>query len=538
MAKKTTPSFITEIPLKVTLAQESALNKRFEAARQVYNACLGEGLKRLDLMRQSKAWQAARKMPKGNPKSEDKIKKQQAKDRGKAFNECWKDFDLQGKYSLQPFAQQFNRCWLGDHLGSQLIKAISSKAYVWVKEYASDSKRGRPKFKVYKSYNSVETGFVGKEFLFEKIDGKYTVSWLVGKLWDRQAGKFGKKGPIIRLETIIKDDPVIQHGLSCRLKYVRLIRRQLNGKTRFYAQLVCEGKPYQRFKLGNGAVGLDIGPSTVAVVSNSEAFLDLFCRQLGDCQKEIRLLQRQIDRQRREANPNNYKPDKWVKKPGRKNSILKKGPTIKGSRKWIKSNRQKENEAKLRELRRKEAEYRKSLHGQLINQILQMGDTVNLEKLSYVAFQKLWGKSVGKRAPGMFVARLRQKVEDAGGPFNEFSTYFTKFSQLDHKTGEFKKKTINQRWHIFDDGEIVQRDLYSAFLAICLEDGKFSAALADKQWAGVGSLLHAALDDLQNSEWEGIEYPSSFGLKRIRVKQRRRDSRVASVDTDAPNRGG
>lgn len=529
MPAKTTPSFVTEIPLKATASQEVALNKRFNAARQVYNACLGEGLRRFDLMRESKAWQKARKMPKGGKKSKSTATKQQAKDRSKAFNGCWLDFDLQGKYSLQSFAQQFSQSWLGNHLGSQLIKVIATTAFVWIKEYAFNANRGRPKFKSFGRFNSVETGYTGKEFLFEQIDGKYIVSWSIGKLWDFELGKFGKKGSVIQLETIIDfEDPVLRHGLSCRVKYVRLVRRNLNGRIRFYAQLVCEGKPYQRFKLGSGTVGLDIGPSTIAVVSSSEAFLDLFCRQLVDCQKEIRLLQRQIDRQRREANPGNYESDRWVKKPGRKNAILKKGKVIKGSRKWVKSNRQKENEAKLRELRRKETEYRKSLHGQLVNQILQMGDTVNLERLSYVAFQKLWGKSVGKRAPGMFVAKLRRKVEDAGGLVNEFSTYFTKFSQLDHKTGEFKKKSLSQRWHIFDDGEVVQRDLYSAFLAICLEDGKFSAALADKQWAGVGSLLHAALDDLQNSEWDGVKHPSSFGLKRIRAKQRQRGSRVTS----------
>jgi len=67
MAK--TPSFITELRLKVNRAPERRLLVRFEAARQVYNACLGESLKwlNLTLMRE---YQAARKLPKGEPKSE------------------------------------------------------------------------------------------------------------------------------------------------------------------------------------------------------------------------------------------------------------------------------------------------------------------------------------------------------------------------------------------------------------------------------------------------------------------------------------
>lgn len=494
--RKTTPSFITEIPLKASPAQTVALNKRFEAARQVYNACLGEGLKRLDLMRQSKSWQAARKMPPGDSKSKNALKKRQAKDRGVAFNECWKSFDLQGKYSLQPYAQQFSRCWLGDHLGSQLIKAISSKAFVWIKEYALDPKRGRPRFKPYLTYNSAETGYIGKEFLFEKANGEYTVSWLVGKVWDSQAGKFGQKGPVIQLETIIKDDPVMRHGLSCRLKYVRLVRRELNGKTRFYAQLVNEGKPYQRFTLGSGVVGLNVGPTTVAIVGPDKAILKRLCESLKDNKAAERRLLRKIDRQRRANSPDNYNSDGGIKPR----------PQLK---RWEKSNRQRRTETKLREIRRRQREHRRSLHGQLINEILQMGDKIKLGKILYTSFQKVFGKSVGLRAPGMFVSRLRQKINDLGGLVDEFSTYSTKLAQLDHKTGQYEKKLPSQRWHNFADGERVQRGLYSAFLATCVEDDAVNIALADEQWVHIKPLLDAAIVDAK----EEIEKrPTSFGF--------------------------
>jgi len=48
--------------------------------------------------------------------------------------------------------------------------------------------------------------------------------------------------------------------------------------------------------------------------------------------------------------------------------------------------------------------YRKSLHGQLANHVFSLGNVVKLEKLSYRAFQKMWGRSVGPRAPGKFVS--------------------------------------------------------------------------------------------------------------------------------------
>jgi hypothetical protein len=50
---KTTPSFITELPLVVSPDWEGVLLSRLEAARQMYNACLGEAMKRVKLIRQS-----------------------------------------------------------------------------------------------------------------------------------------------------------------------------------------------------------------------------------------------------------------------------------------------------------------------------------------------------------------------------------------------------------------------------------------------------------------------------------------------------
>ena len=50
-------SFIHELRLKTTPHDLKDLDKRLNAARLLYNACLGEGLKRLRLVRQSKIFQ-------------------------------------------------------------------------------------------------------------------------------------------------------------------------------------------------------------------------------------------------------------------------------------------------------------------------------------------------------------------------------------------------------------------------------------------------------------------------------------------------
>ena len=47
MPRAGTPSFIAEFALHTTPADDSALDKRLDAARNLYNASLGESLRRL-----------------------------------------------------------------------------------------------------------------------------------------------------------------------------------------------------------------------------------------------------------------------------------------------------------------------------------------------------------------------------------------------------------------------------------------------------------------------------------------------------------
>ena len=64
----------------------------------------------------------------------------------------------------------------------------------------------------------------------------------------------------------------------------------------------------------------------------------------------------------------------------------------------------------------------------------------------------------------MFLSILERKVKTNGGTFKKVNTQTFKASQYDHKANDYKKKELKERWHIFDDGTKVQRDLYSAFL--------------------------------------------------------------------------
>src|SRR5207245_3349510 len=63
MKRSTTPTFLLELPLAVNAGQAKRLRAHFEAARCLYNALLGEAMKRLRAMRADPAWQEARAIP-------------------------------------------------------------------------------------------------------------------------------------------------------------------------------------------------------------------------------------------------------------------------------------------------------------------------------------------------------------------------------------------------------------------------------------------------------------------------------------------
>jgi transposase len=64
----------------------------------------------------------------------------------------------------------------------------------------------------------------------------------------------------------------------------------------------------------SGVVGLDLGPSTLAAVSDDTAFLKGFCEELEPLGREKQILQRRLDRSRRLTNPQCFNDDGTWKK--------------------------------------------------------------------------------------------------------------------------------------------------------------------------------------------------------------------------------
>jgi putative transposase len=88
-----------------------------------------------------------------------------------------------------------------------------------------------------------------------------------------------------------------------RLRFCRIVRTKVRGRWVYAAQLVLEGRPLVRYQVGEQLIGLDVGPSTVAVVSDQGAWKETFGEELEDKAVELRRLQRRLDRQHRAGSP-------------------------------------------------------------------------------------------------------------------------------------------------------------------------------------------------------------------------------------------
>lgn len=488
--RATTPSFITELPLKTDPRQEEVLLKRLNAGRQLYNAVLGEAMRRVQLVRQSKIYRGAKKLRKDDPS------------RKKLFKEA-RDAYQYSEYALHSYATKISHSWLGDHLDANTVQKLATRAY----QASEKVLLGRAK----------KVRFKGKNQL-DSLEGKTNKS---GIRW--KDGKVVWLG--LELEPIIQGyDPVIQHGLASPVKYVRLVRRKRKLKNLFYVQLINEGIPFQKpaHKIGSGIIGIDIGPSTIAIVGDNDASLQQFVTDLKFSEKKIRSLQRKMDRSRRANNPANYNPN---------------GTNKKGSITWRNSNKYLKTTASKANLERKLAAHRKSLHGGLAHEILSLGNVIKLEKLSYKAFQKLFGKSVGKCATGAFVAHLKRLAESADVQVVEFPTHCTKLSQT-CQCGRVEKKRLSVRVHQCECGVHAQRDLYSAFLSrfVDPETNLLQADEAKLAWSGAEQLLLAAWRQATtNQPASGGRAPSSFGIfsESERVAGKMRLASIESQDVVA-----
>ena len=459
MARSTTPSFITELPLKIDSQLEKQLNARFQAGRQLYNACLNEALIRMELVRNSLAYQQAKKLNRERDKKQRKVLFKTAREQVK-----FSDYDLQSFANLAAKSSS----WIAQNIDSNTQQKLATRALLAV-ERILFGMANQVRFKVNSRFKSLE----GKS-------NKQGLRWLKNKVvWCGLTIK-----PIID-----PNNPVITHGLNSPVKYCRILWRNINGKKRWYVQLINEGLPYQKPNnyVTQGIVGLDVNISNVAFVADSKARLLPFADKVPTFEREIKALQRKMQRSQRMHNPDNFESD-FNAKVGNK-IVRKKGKVKKGKKQWLKTRNYRAHAAKKAELERRKSSYAKSQNRKLVNDILRHGNQIKTENVSIKGWQKRYGKAISAKLPGFFQSELKRKAESAGGYFLTFSTQTTALSQT-HLDGTRLRKKLSERVHKDVTGvQPMHRDLFSAYLARCVYNNKLSLWDAQCEYPGTEPFL-------------------------------------------------
>lgn len=278
--------------------------------------------------------------------------------------------------------------------------------------------------------------------------------------------------------------------------FASLVCKEIRGKMRVYVHITIEGVAMPKYNkdgtrrhtLGKGLVGCDIGPQSIAYVSDTESGLKNLAERGMSIKKRERkevLLSRKMERSRRATNPENYREDGTIRK---------------GKKKWRKSNRYRKLQKQYRNICRIAAENRHFAINEEVNHIRELGDVFvtepgNAKKLQKRAKKterqekptvirkpdgsertvykykrkKRFGRSIKNRCPGYFQAQVKEKFERSGGWYVEVPKNY-RASQYDHTCDDYIKKKLSQRMYYLSDGTRVQRDWYSAFLMYCIDE--------------------------------------------------------------------
>ncbi|MEH7272362.1 transposase [Neobacillus vireti] len=485
MAKVKTPSFIIDVEIKGKNRDFLNIESELEINRVIYNTSLGEYLKREKQMKRTKRYKKLVRISRAikshlarncNKEKMEYFQNEQ-KNISEEFKKLREEFGLT-EYSMHEYIKEVRNHFNGK-INSIIAQKTATRAWNTIKQKLF----GKAKKVVFVKRGEMDS-FEGKnnETGWRFKNGKIISNDVLLDLKVKEMDIYLKEAfHLLNSQQTFqyknKDGETVTDFF--RVKYVRILKRVIRGTVRYYAQLVCTGYPpikkdrktgQVKYPLGKGPLGTDIGTSSIAISSTSKVLLKNLAeniKKVENVQREIRLYNRKLDRSKRATNPQNYD---------------EASRTRKGKKQWKFSNNYKKLKAQLKEIYRKLALYRKFSHQYEVNRMVILGDRFFVEEMNFKALQKRakktevsektgkykrkkrFGKTIARRSPSAFVSLLSRKVTALDGTFIKVKTSSFKASQYDHKADKCKKKELKERWHIFDDGTKVQRDLYSAFL--------------------------------------------------------------------------
>ena len=431
-----TNSYIITIRLNTKKEDEIILDKRFRIGCHIYNVLIKHAIGCLNQLERDKAYYHYLNKLNKDKRNKDILKK---------LNDIRMNHGL-SEYQFHSYVVKQKKMY-SKNIDINTAQKIATRAWSAVSSYL---------------FKDGEEIHFKKSIKFSSLEGKDNIMGIMFK------GSYIKfKGLTIPLK-YKKNDEYIHRALNDRVKYVRIIRKRHKSKWRYYAQLILEGKPPKlpEYSLSEDITGIDIGPSTIALVNSDKAELLELASNIEKVENEIRILNRKSDRQRRINNPNNYNKDGTVKK---------------GHRKWFLSKGLKKTYSKLSYIYQKRADQLRQSHFMLANHILkEYGTDFIVEDMQWSALakkakenkknnngkfqsKKRYGKSIANHAPSLFLEILDNKLGYINKSLMKVDTFKTRATQFDHISGEYTKHDLKERMINMSDGSLIQRDLHSAF---------------------------------------------------------------------------
>ena len=219
MARTCTQTYIIEFPLHIPAWQKHRLEKKLKIARTVYNSCLGEALKRHKNVKANKEYRTLLKEPK-------------SKERDKRLSEIRLANDF-SEYGLHDFVKAVQHKFK-ENIGSFEAQKLATRAFQTV-EKLHFGKARKVHFKKFDDDISVENKSNNTGLRY--ADGHI--------LWgDKPTKKHPNPKNWLCMSISPKANDEYAHlALMDKTKYVRIMKRVVRGKERYFVQLIQEGYP-------------------------------------------------------------------------------------------------------------------------------------------------------------------------------------------------------------------------------------------------------------------------------------------------------
>jgi putative transposase len=433
--KKGAPTFVCFIPLRLTPRKVKACETRFEVARLLYNAALGESFNRIKKIKRDPRWENVQAIPK-------QVGGKSNPGRSALYTALREDYGFTSS-ALGSYGSLLRKHFVRDHVGAQEAQVIAEHAYDAANAWFVH-KRGRPRFK-------------GKGHGMHSLVAKDNNG-------DIKISKDGSAITWAGISLPFALDPedlmywwAAIHVAAKKLLRVGIVRTKIRGVPTYRALFVFDGVALQRYEVGAEKITLDPGLSYANLVTDKGVYREPLAGPDGTDpgiafdRARIRRLSRRLDREHRGGSPGCFD---------------EKGRHIHGTCRWRNRSKAARTTAdQLAEAHRIMASHRRTLHGNLQNRILGIGINLVVEKNSYKSFQRNYGRSVRDRAPGEFVTGLLRKAESAGGVTLKGDPRISAPTQS-CVCGARKKKPLSLRVHTCRECGTgpIQRDVFSAFL--------------------------------------------------------------------------